>query len=311
MYKLYSQRKREAEGKVPDVYEYDYFSQAFRNQYFHIVSDAIAGVKKMVYSRINFDLWELLCDLYSREKGLKCLKSKYGYENNEDAYEYYIDSCDEEDFLDILDYSCHLVFNIYITLDLEFLKDNLHKEVVEPMVQELNYRFKQHSLGYELINGNLIRIDNEHIHSKIVKPALLLLHNDVFSGAEEEYLKAWEHYKKRNKKDAILNAGKAFESVMKTICKKKGYAYDEHKDDAKKLIQVLRENDFFPSYLESQMNGIRTTLESGLPTVRNKTAGHGQGTNVIEISDSYVSYAMNLTATNIVFLCNLYMESNK
>ena len=39
MYKLYSQRKKEAEQGISDVYIYDKFCRAFRNQYLHIVED--------------------------------------------------------------------------------------------------------------------------------------------------------------------------------------------------------------------------------------------------------------------------------
>ena len=98
---------------------------------------------------------------------------------------------------------------------------------------------------------------------------------------------------------------------MKSICKYMRFSYDEQKDDAKKLIQILRDNDFFPAYLESHMNGIRTTLESGAPTVRNKTSGHGQGEEIVDVSESFASYALNLVATNILFLCKLYGERRK
>ena len=81
------------------------------------------------------------------------------------------------------------------------------------------------------------------------------------------------------------------------------YGFDNEKDTAKQLLQHLNDNGFYPSYLESHMNGIRTTLESGAPTLRNKKAGHGQGQAIESISDEYVEYALNLVATNIVFLC--------
>ena len=46
MYKLFSQRKREAIGDIPDVYEYDTFSVEFRNQFFHIVSSVFEKCNK-------------------------------------------------------------------------------------------------------------------------------------------------------------------------------------------------------------------------------------------------------------------------
>ena len=88
---------------------------------------------------------------------------------------------------------------------------------------ELNLRFKQHSLGYEFTNGEIIPKTNEVIHQQIIKPALKVLTDERFRGAEEEYLLAFEHFKTGNNKDAILNAGKAFESTIKTICKELEY----------------------------------------------------------------------------------------
>lgn len=105
-----------------------------------------------------------------------------------------------------------------------------------------------------------------------------------------------------------MEAGKSFESTMKTICDKKGYTYDKAKDTAKKLIEILESNNFYPSYMASHMASLRTTLETGLPVVRNKTSGHGQGSAVTPISDEFAEYALNLAATNIVLLVGIYKK---
>jgi len=51
---------------------------------------------------------------------------------------------------------------------------------------------------------------------------------------------------------------------------------------------------------------LRTTLETGLPVVRNKKAGHGQGSATEPISDEFAEYALNLAATNIVLFVGIY-----
>lgn len=58
--------------------------------------------------------------------------------------------------------------------------------------------------------------------------------------------------------------------------------------------------------MSSHMANLRTTLETGLPVVRNKTSGHGQGSAVIPISDEFAEYALNLAATNIVLMVGIY-----
>ena len=112
-------------------------------------------------------------------------------------------------------------------------------------------------------------------------------------------------------KNAILEAGKAFESTMKIICDKQGYAYDKNKDTAQKLITILENNGFYPSYMNAHLTSVRTTLETGLPVVRNKVAGQGQGNQIITIPDEYTDYALHLAATNILFLVRLYRNKKQ
>ena len=105
---------------------------------------------------------------------------------------------------------------------------------------------------------------------------------------------------------------------MKTICEKEEYEYNKDKDTANKLIQILCKNDFIPTSLKTHFEGldkaissIKTTLESGLPTLRNRNGGHGQGNEVVYVPEQFVTYALNLAATNIVLLVDLYKENKK
>lgn len=191
--------------------------------------------------------------------------------------------------------------------DIKYNEDHCQK--IDGSLSELNYRLKQNNLGYEYINGELIRIDNKLLHGIVVKPALYLLNSEDFDGAEEELRKAFEFRRKGDNKNSILEALKAFESTMKTICDKKGYAYDSNKDTAQKLISTLEKNNFYPSYMNNHLTSLRTTLESGLPVLRNKNAGHGQGATVVNISDEFTEYALHLAATNMVLLVNMYINN--
>lgn len=112
-------------------------------------------------------------------------------------------------------------------------------------------------------------------------------------------------------KNVILEAGKVFESTMKTICDKKNYTYDKAKDIAKTFVSILEKNNFYPSYMSSHMANLRITLQTGLPVVRNKTSGHGHGSTVESVSDEFAEYALNLAATNIVLLVGIYKREEK
>lgn len=52
--------------------------------------------------------------------------------------------------------------------------------------------------------------------------------------------------------------------------------------------------------MSSHMASLRTTLETGLPVVRNKNVEHGRGSTVALIPGEFVEYALNLATTNIV-----------
>ena len=67
--------------------------------------------------------------------------------------------------------------------------------------------------------------------------ALLLLHDEEFRGAEEEFLNAHKHYRDGRQKEAIADALKAFESTLKTICDRRSWSYDP-KATAKPLLDV-------------------------------------------------------------------------
>ncbi|MGE7999393.1 STM4504/CBY_0614 family protein [Lysinibacillus sp. NPDC093190] len=176
----------------------------------------------------------------------------------------------------------------------------------EEFVERLNKIFLENSFGYEFVEGQLIRIDRKFIHQEIVVDAIKLLHENDFESASIEYMQAFSDYKNGNLKGAITNAGKSFESTMKIICEKMNYSYKQS-DNAKKLISTLMNKEFIPSYLQTHFSGLSNTLESGLPTVRNKHS-HGDGVIEVEVTDKIVRYALNLCATNIVLLVEIYNE---
>jgi AbiJ N-terminal domain 4 len=169
-------------------------------------------------------------------------------------------------------------------------------------IDELNQRFKEHGLGYEYTNREIIRIDSEFVHAEVIKPALTLLHTKEFSGAQAEFLKAHEHYRHGRQKEALTESSKALESTLKTICDKRKWAYDKQKDTSQKLIEICVANDLIPQFWLQQFTALRSTLESGAPTGRNKLGAHGQGASIVQVPPHVTAYALHMAAAAIVFL---------
>ena len=54
--------------------------------------------------------------------------------------------------------------------------------------------------------------------------------------------------------------------------------------------------------MQNEFTGLRTILESGTPTVRNKAAGHGAGPNPRNIPRHIAAFQLHQTAAAIVLL---------
>ena len=168
-------------------------------------------------------------------------------------------------------------------------------------VEELNVRFREHGIGYRFESGQVLRIDSEFLHQEAVKPALHLLKAAHFAGAEKEFHTAHKHYRHQRFQESINESLKALESTLKVICTRKEWSFSE-RDTASKLIQIVFGHGLIPNYLQSQFNGLRTILEGGVPTIRNRDSGHGTGTTPRQVPAHLAAYSLHLTASAIVFL---------
>lgn len=299
IFKLFSQRNEPE--KQYDVYEYKVFPEKFINQSFFIIIDFI-NLYKDDYRIREEKIWNDIYEIFIRQLGVVVLEGFYSNDSYAPRIEKYYRTHNGNDLLNIIDL-IFIYFDKYLRNNPPVGHHNI-SQILDESISELNYRFKEYGLGYEFVNGELIKKSNEVIHSEIIKPALKLLHDEKFKGAEDEFMLAFENYKSGQNKDAILYAQKAFESSMKTICKRKKYSYDEN-DSAKKLLEILRLQNFYPEYLNKQLVLLSDLLLSGLPKMRNEEAGHGQGEEIRNVENNYVEYAIHLAATNIVFLVSL------
>ena len=304
IFDLFSKRQKKLRGEIPDVYQYEDVNNTFRVQVVHIVRDTF-GQDKYGHDQAS-QAFKFIHETLCKEYGVFTLK-KYPDSDFDAIYEYFLNTEDYEKALDIIELSFKVI-NTFVRGDNYQYFTEKKKIAPDDAISELNDRFKEHGIGYQFESNELIRIDSQVLHSEVVKPVLKLLASEKrFKGANEEYLNAHSHFRHGRYKECLVDTLKAFESVMKAICQKQGWAYNQN-DTAKKLIDICFQNNLVPGYLQSQFTSLRSLLESGVPTVRNKLGGHGQGANSITVSESIASYAIHLAATNIVFLVG--MESD-
>ncbi len=304
IFNIFSKRQKKLRGEVPDVFQYTNIPESLRVQIIHIIRDAL-GVDKgnNVYGHQNTEksLFKYIHETLCREYGLFSL----GKANSRETYEEFVlnfllQTLEHEKIIDIVELTFKIIDNL-IRNDTQYNFYSTVKINPDQAIEELNQRFKEHGVGYQFESGEIIRLDSTYTHAEIVKPVLTILSNKKFKGANEEYLKAHGHYRHGRNKECLTECLKAFESVIKIICKEKGWQYKET-DTAKTLIQICFQNQLVPTFTQNQFTSLQNLLESGIPTIRNKLGGHGQGQVPQKVNDEMTRYGLNLAGTNILFL---------
>ena len=304
VYDLYSRRKKKLEGtNNSDPYTYDDLPRSFRVQVVHIPKAAIGQYFVDLYGSDSSpanQCWEQIDKIMLKELGRLRLNDQ-SEDPQQACLNFILTEGSTDKVLDMIACSFFVIDRVVRKQNESYRLEAGIEQDADDAVAELNERFKQHGLGFRYENGRIVRVDSEYIHSEVVKPALTLLHAGGFDGAFDEFLKAHQHYRSGRTKEAIAEANKAFESTMKSICHARSWPYPS-KATARSLIDILLTERLIPSELTSHFTGLRTTLESGLPTVRNQHGGHGQGPDKRKVAPFVAAYALHLAATNIVFL---------
>lgn len=228
----------------------------------------------------------------------------------EDTINFLMD-CKDEDFFDFIEY----IFKVNCLFHISMEKNQI--------VAEINELFSSENIGYELseiveveviepvyeypffgreqrvtkiTNPQVIRKDDQVIHSTTILPALRLLYEPKYKTANQEYLEALEDYRKGDYGDCLTKCGSAFESVMKIICETKKWRYKQT-DTASVLLTTIINNSELESFFEQPLI-IIATLRNRLSTA------HGAGIVPKEVTQNYARFALNSTAAAIVFLIN-------
>lgn len=188
-------------------------------------------------------------------------------------------------------------------------------------VDEINRAFREEAIGYELtayrgpklargekrFGGTIpddqfpqaIRPDHQLLHEAIMKPTLQLLSNPVLAVANTEMLKAHSDHRAGRHQDAITTCSSAFESVLKTICDQKGWAYNADRDACATLVDICFSQGLFHSFY--------VDLFKRVGTIRNKLGtAHGRGPKPLHnVEAADVEHMLYMTSSNVILLCKL------
>src|SRR5579872_3334826 len=301
-FKLLSKRQRQLEEKL-DVYQYDVLPDTFRRQVIHILASTLGAYQDRGYTSYLSEpsanqRWNTLFSRYTREIGEFRLGNDPDANRSLQCFQY-VQTAPTKQVLDFIDCAFQFI-NQDLRQDSEYVVHipgaGYTHHTLDGAIEELNQRFEEHHIGYQFQNGQLINQADQYLHEEIMLPALTLLSDPQFQGAQDEFLSAHRHYREGHYKEAVADALKAFESAMKSILDERRWPYDKDKDPALKLIKILFEHHIIPPMLESQFTSLRGLLETGLLTVRNRTSGHGQGATPVVLPKYIAEYALHMAA---------------
>lgn len=296
---IFSKRQKRARGEVKDTYQYDVMTKTLRVKLFYAIQDGMGSEDRFRGNLQVRRIYSEIVEILKREYGVKELGG-YSIGSAFSELEYFFTNTgDVERALDVLELCCKAI-------DGEFRSKNHlvatnHSDKIDEVLEEINFRMREHGFGFQYVSGEIVRVDSELIHSEVVKPVLRLLNGPEYAGPQEEYLSAHQHYRHGNNKEALVDCLKAFESTMKAICDKRGWGRDANAT-ASQLIKLLFEKELVPVFWQTQMNALKSSLESAVPTGRNKLAGHGQGSEPTQVPPYLVGYMLHMTAATILFL---------
>lgn len=172
----------------------------------------------------------------------------------------------------------------------------------------INTVLQNNNIPWLLCDGRMVKIDAQQFELDLRAKALAVLHelkdsDPKFQSAYDEFMKACEFLEKGNQAEAIANAGKSYESVLKVIC-------GMQKGNADKLTKEYTNKKL--CHLPATMNndGFREKVMMALPFIRNNSSSdHGAGETPAIITRPLAQLAINLSAAMNTYLIEEYAAS--
>lgn len=141
----------------------------------------------------------------------------------------------------------------------------------------------------------VIRMDDEAAYSQGIEPALIVLAAPHFEAANLEFRDALDEYRRGQFGDCLTKCCSSFESVMKILCKRYKWPFDDKRDTAAPLLRTVLSHSSLDPFFEQPLLLIAT--------MRNRlSTSHGGGTSVRRIDRHVAEYAIVSTAAAILLL---------
>lgn len=167
---------------------------------------------------------------------------------------------------------------------------------------EINKVFREHNIPWLLVDGRLVKIDPKQFEQDLKLKTLNRMEalkdaNPLYQGAYDELRKAIDFLGRGDYAEAVINAEKSYESVLKVIL---GSGFETEAANGLTMRLLDTGKLALPEGLKPE--AFQSNILMSLPIIRNKAAAHGSGTTGREISAPMANLAVNLACALDTYL---------
>jgi hypothetical protein len=292
---VYSRRKRLRQQSA-DPLQYDVIPRKVRVQVLHIVDAAINAITTQNFYQRKELFYDAVRDLMRTELGVLHLGP--GNNSADEIQNWFLELAQLDAAVDCIEAICRRL----LWLASQYSSGH---DFVRARIDEINARLLEASVGFQFERGIIVEASSRYLHSELVVPALELLSDARFASANNEFLGAHEAFRAQDYEQCLVECCKAFESVIKVIAAERHWSVPQTAP-AKTLVKAVFDNGLIPNYLESEFAGIRSVLENGIGTVRNKAGGHGAGTELRVVPRHLAAFQLHQTGAAITLLAEAH-----
>ena len=274
----------------PNVLITDEIPIKCRNQIRHLINDLFFSDELEYYADEDI-VPNIICKKYDKLAG----NPPMGHYNFQE-FDRRLETYDCTDFFDLLDVTYYVFFH-----------DEDFEEIYDYLESEVNEILKTNSVGYAVVNGEMIPITEHIIADEIIIPAFLILGKYGLEHISNELSDAFKHFKDGDNISAINSAHRAFEGTIDTLLKKNKIK-NNNGDKTSNKIKALIKEQYIPQYTETFLNALASII-NGPSNIRNNVSGHGSSSPK-HADDALAKYEIDMVASTVLFLIETNYAQN-
>jgi len=178
---------------------------------------------------------------------------------------------------------------------------NINTKNARVVEKELNERLLAHRCPWRFFFGEANLIDSQYLDCEVRAKLCNYLRDNGITGALDEFNEAVQDLTANSTKDAVVNAHKSVESVMKAVLNEQQGTYGQ-------LLTKLIDSGIVPEYYDEFLKHFEK-LALGAVKERNLPArAHGQGKDTTQVQHELAEFAVNLAGSLNLFIIQRWLD---